>query len=44
MTYSILSHLRTGSTVSGQTVALYLHNKFQNYNKEYQGELSLIHI
>ena len=43
MTYSILSHLRTGSTVSGQTVALYLHNKFQNYNKEYQGEITNIY-
>lgn len=42
-TYSVLSHLRTGSTVVGQAIALYLHNKFKSYNKEYQGEITNIY-
>ena len=43
-TYSVLAHLRNGSTIVSQAIALYLNKKYCNqYKKEYQGEITNIY-
>ena len=41
-TYSVLAHLRNGSTIVSQVIALYLSKKYQ-YKREYQGEITNIY-
>jgi len=43
-TYSVLAHLRNGSTIVSQAIALYLSKKYCNqYKREYQGEITNIY-
>jgi len=43
-TYSVLAHLRNGSTIVSQAIALYLSKKYSTqYKREYQGEITNIY-
>ena len=43
-TYSVLAHLRHGSTIVSQAIALYLSKKYSTqYKREYQGEITNIY-